>query len=59
MAAPAVTNLAAKLLAHDSQLSAIRLAQLIVQGADRSRRHEGIRLMNQKRSLELLLAGRE
>jgi hypothetical protein len=53
MAAPQVTNLAAKLLAIDPQLSPSQLIALIREGSDTSadgRRH----LMNPKRSMELL-----
>jgi hypothetical protein len=53
MAAPQVTNLAAKLLAIDPQLSPSQLISLIRDGSDTSadgRRH----LMNPKRSVELL-----
>jgi subtilisin family serine protease len=57
MAAPQVTNLAAKLLAIDSDLTPTQLIKLIRDGADTSedgRRH----LMNPRRSVELL-AGSE
>jgi hypothetical protein len=56
MAAPQVTNLAAKLLAVDPKLSPEQLIVLIRDGSDRSedgRRH----LINPKRSLELLEGG--
>ena len=55
MAAPEVTNLAAKLLAIDPKLSPTRLIELIRAGSDASadgRRH----LLNPKRSVELLEA---
>jgi subtilisin family serine protease len=55
MASPAVANLAAKLLAHDPELTPAQLVDLIVQGADRSGSDGGVLLMNQKRSLELLM----
>jgi subtilisin family serine protease len=56
MAAPQVTNLAAKLLAIDPKLSPPQLIRLIRDGADTSedgRRH----LMNPKRSVQLLESG--
>jgi hypothetical protein len=57
MAAPQVTNLAAKLLAIDPKLSPSQLITLIRDGSDASddgRRH----LMNPKRSIELLESGK-
>ena len=57
MAAPQVTNLAAKLLAIDPKLSPLQLITLIRDGSDASddsRRH----LMNPKRSIELLESGK-
>jgi hypothetical protein len=56
MAAPQVTNLAAKLLAIKSELTATEIVALIRDGADTSddgRRH----LMNPRRSVELLRSG--
>jgi hypothetical protein len=54
MAAPQVTNLAAKLLAKYPQLTAVQVKKLIIDGADEKlvtgRR---IRLLNEKRSFEL------
>jgi len=53
MAAPQVTNLAAKLIAIDPKLTPAQVIELIRQGSDVSedgRRH----LMNPKRSVELL-----
>jgi hypothetical protein len=57
MAAPQVTNLAAKLLAIDPKLSPSQLITLIRDGSDASddgRRH----LMNPRRSIELLDSGK-
>ena len=57
MAAPQVTNLAAKLLAIDPKLSPLQIITLIRDGSDASddgRRH----LMNPKRSIELLESGK-
>jgi subtilisin family serine protease len=57
MAAPQVTNLAAKLLAIDPSLTPTQLIALIRDGSDTSadgRRH----LMNPKRSVELLEASK-
>jgi hypothetical protein len=57
MAAPQVTNLAAKLLAIDPKLSPLQLITLIRDGSDASddgRRH----LMNPKHSIELLESGK-
>jgi hypothetical protein len=56
MAAPQVTNLAAKLLAIKPELTATEIVALIRDGADTSddgRRH----LMNPRRSVELLRSG--
>jgi subtilisin family serine protease len=56
MAAPQVTNLAAKLLAIDPKLSPSQIIDLIRRGSDMSkdgRRH----LINPKRSVELLGSG--
>jgi subtilisin family serine protease len=55
MAAPNVTNLAAKLLALEPKLTVAEVTDLIQRGAERS--PDGrINLINPKRSLELLLA---
>ncbi|MFT4179784.1 MAG: S8 family serine peptidase [Thermomonas sp.] len=54
LAAPQVTNLATKLLALDPSLTPPQLIQLILDGGDRNT--DGLLLMNQKKSLELLRA---
>jgi len=54
MAAPQVTNLAAKLLAKYPQLTAVQVKRLIVDGADEKVvTGRKIRLLNEKRSFEL------
>jgi hypothetical protein len=54
MAAPQVTNLAAKLIATKPSLTPPQTIHLIVDGADPAT-SPGIRLMNPKRSMEMLL----
>ncbi len=55
MAAPQVTNLAAKLLAKHPALTTVQLRQLIIDGSDEKSvgSDRKIRLLNEKRSLEL------
>jgi Subtilase family len=54
MAAPQVTNLAAKLLARYPQLTAVQVKRFIIEGADEKLiTGRKIRLLNEKRSFEL------
>jgi subtilisin family serine protease len=55
MAAPSVTNLAAKLIALDSTLAPADVVRLILDGSDLSADGK-FRLINPKRSVELLQA---
>jgi subtilisin family serine protease len=60
MAAPQVTNLAAKLLAKHPQLTAVQIKKLIVDGADEKIiTGRKIRLLNEKRSFELTVQNAE
>jgi subtilisin family serine protease len=60
MAAPQVTNLAAKRLAKYPQLTAVQIKKLIVDGADeKTVTGRKIRLLNEKRSFELAAQGAE
>ncbi len=60
MSSPQVSNLAGKLLAVAPQLSTAQLRALIIEGADvRELPSRNIRLMNPKRSFELLQQGAE
>ena len=59
MASPQVLNLAGKLLALNPELTTAQLRQLIIDGADtRQIESREIRLMNPRRSVELLMEGR-
>jgi subtilisin family serine protease len=58
MAAPNVTNLAAKLIALDSSLTVADVVKLIKDGSDLSSDGK-FRLINPKRSVELLQARRQ